>query len=254
MPECSSIDPLVTPYVDDALAPVDRELVEQHLHSCPQCGSRVAVERSVRELLVDRRALLQEDRAPTALRIRCAAAGSRVAGRDRAAWSRRAAPLALAATLVLALGGVALYRATQASTRVMAAELVADHMKCFILNAMLGLGRSQMEQAEVERSLASGFGWNAHLPDRPAEADLELLGVRPCLYGAGVVAHVMYRHHGQLVSVFMLPEKQRIDELIDVLGHEAAVWSTDDRTFVLVARESPDEVQRIASFVHASMR
>jgi hypothetical protein len=64
----------------------------------------------------------------------------------------------------------------------------------------------------------------------------------------------MYRLHGRPLSLFMLPEKQRAAEFVGALGHEAAVWSAGDRTFVLLARESRAEVQRIASFMHATMR
>jgi hypothetical protein len=160
-------------------------------------------------------------------------------------------PLALAATLVLIVGGAFLYRMTQISTRVMAAELTADHVKCFLVNGML---RTTQSHAAVESSLAAGFGWDAQLPERPEEAGLELVGARPCLYGEGRVAHIMYRHNGDPVSVFMLPEKQRPEELLGVLGHEVAIWSHGDRTFVIVARKSSAEVERIASFVQATLR
>ena len=255
MPECPSIDPLVTPYVDGELAAEDRLRVQQHIQVCAPCRFRVATERSVRKLLEERRPLLQSSSVPTALRTRCAAAlQSGLTRSSRPVWRGRVAQFALAATVILVVGGVALNRATQASVRVMAAELAVDHMKCFIMNRVLGFEQAPIAQVDVERSLADGFGWNAHLPERPHEAGLVLVGVRPCLYGEGRVAHVMYRHNGRPVSVYMLPEKRRAEELVDVLGHEAAIWSTGGRTFVLVAQEPPAEVQRIASFVHASLR
>ena len=252
MLECSFVDPLVTPYIDDALAAADRQLIEEHVRECASCRFRILAESSVRALLRDRRTELRSDSAPATLRARCAAAaGPPVVASVRPAWRRRAAPLALAAALVLVTGALALERATQASARVMSAELTVDHMKCFLVNAVLGTGQAQ---SEVERSLAAGFGWNARLPERPDEVGLELVGARPCLYGEGRVAHVMYRYHGRPVSLFMLPEKQRAAELLSVWGHEVAVWSSGDRTFVLVAHESRAELQRIAAFVHSAMR
>ena len=80
---------------------------------------------------------------------------------------------------------------------------------------------------------------------------LELVGSRPCLYGEGKVAHIMYRHNGRPVSLFMLPRTAREDQIVDVLGHECVIWSVDDRTFVLVARESRADVTRLASFVQS---
>ena len=61
----------------------------------------------------------------------------------------------------------------------------------------------------------------------------------------------MYRHDGRPVSLFMLPRSDaRRTSSSSVLGHEAAIWSVGDRTFVLVAREPRAEVERMASFVH----
>jgi anti-sigma factor RsiW len=142
------------------------------------------------------------------------------------------------------------YQATDRWIHVLAAELAADHMKCFAMNSALGL--HQMPAA-VESSMASGFGWNVSLPQDPARAGLELVGSRPCLYGEGKVAHIMYRHQGHPVSLFMLPKTERAQQLVRVLGHEAAIWCVGNRTFVLVAREPRREVEQMAAFVQGSM-
>jgi anti-sigma factor RsiW len=92
------------------------------------------------------------------------------------------------------------------------------------------------------------------LPEHPEQAGLELIGARPCLYAEGLAAHIMYRHNGEPVSVFMLPKKTRSEEQIEVLGHQAAIWSTDNRTFVLIAREPRAEVERMTAFVHGALR
>jgi hypothetical protein len=163
----------------------------------------------------------------------------------------RLAPYALAASLVLVVGGAFVYQATAQSARVLAAELTADHVKCFAMNRALG---TQQLPSAVESSMASGFDWRMHLPADPSRAGLELVGSRPCLYGEGKIAHIMYRHEGRPVSLFMLPKTARTEELVDVLGHEAAIWCVGNRTFVLVAREPRREVERMVSFVQASMR
>jgi anti-sigma factor RsiW len=166
-------------------------------------------------------------------------------------WRARLTPFALAASLVVIVGGAFVYQLTDRSVRVMAAELTADHVKCFGMNRLLGTHDAALI---VEGSIASSFGWPLHLPDRPERAGLELIGARPCLYGEGRVAHIMYRHNGHPVSVFMLPKTSRAEELVEVMGHEAAIWSVGDRTFVLIAREPRGEVERMASFVHAGLR
>ena len=275
MKDCTQLDPLVTPYVDGELAVADRQAVDQHLRACPPCRARVAAEHTIRDLILAKKPALESARAPDGLRARCAAFGNlqaaTPAGHPTAAaalgtpagradltlplparpWRTRLAPLALAAALVAIVGGTFVYQLTDRSTRVLAAELTADHLKCFgVINGVLG---THDEPAAVESSMASSFGWRIHLPVRPDREGLKLVGARPCLYGEGRVAHIMYRHNGRPVSVFMLPKMTRPEEIVEVMGHEAAIWSAGDRTFVLIAREPPDEVARMVSFVQASL-
>ena len=279
MTDCHQIDPLVTPYVDGDISLADRDFVDRHLGACRLCRSRVQAEQSVRALVRGRKSSLAPAGAPPALRLRCrslATAGELVekpphmvsalrrargdsltgsgagAGGVTRTWRARVMPVALAASLVLIVGGAFLYELTDRSTTLMAAELTADHVKCFgILNSLLG---TDHEPAAVEGSMVSSFGWHVRLPEHADQAGLDLVGARPCLYGEGRVAHIMYRHNGHPVSIFMLPKSARAEEFLDVMGHRAAVWSVGDRTFVLIASEPRKEVERMASFVQGALR
>ena len=253
MNSCHSIDALLTPFIDGVLADADRRVVEDHLRRCAPCHSREAAERAVRGLIDARRSSLATP-APAPLRDACAKIAREVASPQSSGISHRLttddrrltttpaargktrlAPYALAASLVLVVGGAFVYQATDKSARLLAAELTADHVKCFAMNRALG---THQEVAAVESSLASSFGWRAHLPEDPASAGLELVGSRPCLYAEGKIAHIMYRHHGNPVSLFMLPNTARTQELVEVLGHEAKIWCVGNRTFVLLSRQS----------------
>src|SRR5262245_3445119 len=165
MPKCTAIDPLVTPYVDGELAAVDRQMVDQHLGVCSPCRARVTTERAVRDLVGARKRALTATGASPALRARCAAAWTV----QPTPLRQRLMPLAMAASLVLLVGAAFLYPLTAKSSRVLAAELAVDHMKCFVLNGALGTRHSA---AAVESELASSFGWSADLPDRPEQAGL----------------------------------------------------------------------------------
>jgi anti-sigma factor RsiW len=272
MSNCQFIDPLVSPFVDGELPEADRRLVEDHLRACPPCHSRVRAEQTVHTLIRARAAALTPP-APEPLRARCRALAARAdadAGAAapslvhapsnrlpdpslvgaRRAWSPRLAPYALAASLTLVVGGAFVYQATDKSVRLLAAELTADHVKCTAMNRAFG---THQPAAVVESAMASGFAWRMHLPENPASAELELVGSRPCLYGEGKVAHIMYRHNGRPVSLFMLPNTSRAKQLVRVLGHEAAIWCVGKRTFVLVAREPRPEVERLASYVQGAL-
>ena len=265
MPDCSRIDPLVTPFVDGELPPDDQQAVAQHVAACPPCRARVAAERAIRSLLQARRPDLIHPSASPALRARCAGLlrprvtpvvpfpprAAVVRASAASTWRGRYASLAVAATLLLALGGAFIYQATRSSSRVLAAELTMDHEKCFRLNRLLGTRQSP---DAVEAALSSGFGWNVELPDTSGHADVSLVGSRPCLYGEGKVAHIMYTHNGQPVSLFMLPREARQDELLQVFGHQCRIWSEGDRTFVLVAQESAPEMEQMAALVRTTIR
>ena len=274
MPNCSHIDPLVTPYVDGELPAADRDLVAEHVRVCAPCHSRVTAEQAVRTLIHARKTAFTATRAPESLRAKCsesarqtpsrdpdeiarrvpaghAGVDPRFAGATAVPWRTRLAPVALAASLVLVVGGAFVYQITDKSARVMAAELTADHVKCFAMNRMLD---THDAPTAVESSMIAGFGWQMHLPEEPARAGLELVGARPCLYGEGKIAHIMYRHQGRPVSLFMLPNASRSRELVEVLGHQAAIWCVGNRTFVLISREPKREVEQMASFVQASLR
>src|SRR6185369_4518642 len=257
-PSCQKIDPLVTPFIDGELPDPDRRAVEEHLRACPPCHSRVVAEREVHTLIREKVPALCKAEAPDGLHAKCwdiARLTPRADAAPRAAvplvaLPRRLAPYALAASLVFVVGGAFVYQATDKSSRVLAAELTADHVKCFAMNGLFGRHEGV---AAVESSMASSFGWRMHLPADPARAGLELVGSRQCLYGEGEIAHIMYRHDGHPVSLFMLPKSARAEELVEVLGHEAKVWCANGRTFVLVAREPRADVERMASFVQASL-
>jgi len=266
---CAAIDPLVTPYVDGELAPDDRALVDEHLRRCPPCNARCLAEQAARNLVRARRPGLGAQRASDALRARCEslarasstnggatwgfapgeARSSRPGG--LANWRARLAPLALAASLVLIVGGAFLYQGSSGSARALAAELAADHVKCFALDDVLGTHETP---AAVESAMLSGFGWHLTVAGQFDRAGLDLVGARRCLYTHGLVAHLMYRHQGEAVSIFMLPKTKQSDALVEVLGHQAAIWSAGDRTFVLVSRGSRAEVERMATYARTTLQ
>jgi anti-sigma factor RsiW len=264
MPDCSRFESLVTPFVDGELPQDEQQAIATHLTACRACRTRVAAERAVRSVLRARRADLSSPPAPPLLKARCAllrshaptavplrADGAASTRRPGTVWRARVAPFALAATLVLAVTGAFIYQATKSSSRVLAAELAMDHEKCFRLNRLLG---TQHSAENVEAAMASGFDWNVQLPATDSHADVSLVGSRPCLYGEGKVAHIMYMHNGQPVSLFMLPRVSRANELVQVLGHRARIWSEGDRTFVVIGRESAPAIDEMAALVRTTVR
>jgi hypothetical protein len=52
----------------------------------------------------------------------------------------------------------------------------------------------------------------------------------------------------------MLPDASRAGEVVNVLGHQAVIWSVGGRTFVLIAREPRADVERMASVAQAALQ
>src|SRR5258706_11941646 len=139
---CDRIDPLVTPFVDGELPDPDRRAVEDHLRVCPPCHSRVAAEREVHALIRARVPVLQKADAPDALHARCWAMARLKPEADRAATAaptppvalpKRLAPYALAASLAIVAGTVAVYQGTRVSAGGPGAPPTAPPLQSFAL-------------------------------------------------------------------------------------------------------------------------
>lgn len=243
MSDCQTVDALITPLIDGELSSADREKLERHLRVCAPCHSRVEAEKSVRALIHDQQRALKTACAPVALRVKCAAHCTMASRTTRAAaWTRRAIPLAAAAAVLLGVGVLVWYQTSGPSVRVMAMELATDHVKCFEQPG------PRESLAAVQAELAREFGWQASLSGSDA-AGLELIGARQCLLEGRPVAHVMFTHDGEPMSVFMIPKASYTPAIVEAMGQQCAIWSSDQRTFVLVSREPRASVERVAARV-----
>jgi hypothetical protein len=175
---------------------------------------------------------------PAGLRARCealaAARGRAVPPSSPPPWRRvRLVPVALSVVVMVFMASAVLSLATRRSDTVLAAQLTADHSKCFRLFAPAS--GASADAAALERMLAEQYGWDVHVPASSPADDVQLVGARRCLYGEGTVPHVMYRVRGREVSLFVLDGSSRKAADLVTLGHRSRIWSRDGTTFVLVS-------------------
>lgn len=246
MSKCRDLEPLVTAYLDGESAPADRSHVEEHLAQCPPCRDQARAESAARDILRQRGSHLTSSCAPAALHARCAAARL-AAGTGAAArgWATRVAPYAVAATVLLVAGAGLVFLSGRSAT-VMAAQLTLDHVKCFEL---AGDGAAAADATVLEQTLRERYGWRIELPEGSPGQDLALVTARRCLYGDGAVAHALYRHRGAPVSIFVVPDRTTAARAIEVMGHEAVIWSKNNRSYVLVSRRPRPEVEQLAAYI-----
>ena len=166
-------------------------------------------------------------------------------------------PVALVTVLIVFTGTAFFSLATSRSDGLLAAQLTADHLKCF--GVFVAPDAPAAEALTVERMLAEEHGFNVHVPASSEAAGLELVGARRCLYADGHVPHLLYRVGGRDVSLFVLDGVVRPEATITALGHYSSIWSEGASTFVLVAPSGGDglratELARVAGYVRAELR
>ncbi|MEP7116955.1 MAG: anti-sigma factor [Acidobacteriota bacterium] len=241
-PDCRRIESLLPPFVDGEATPRDAALVEAHLSGCAECRGSAQEQRQVRALLVSRRCSLAEP-TPFGLESRLRRM-ARAEGADTAVrgW-RRLSPLAAAAALVAAVAG-GVYWGTGQSAVLLAAQLTLDHIKCFMID---GDDRGQTISTDsAQLRLHESYGLDVHLPHPSAATDAHVVAVRSCLYGEGLVAHVLYRVNGAAVSMFVLPGHDASAVDVTAFGRHAEVVSRGGVTYVLVA---PTQLTGVAAAV-----
>jgi anti-sigma factor (TIGR02949 family) len=255
---CGDLDERLAPYVDGEATPESSRAIEAHLAACPPCRKDAEAEAAARQLLHDHRGTLKGS-APEALRARCLEAvrtpnlqistpNAQVSRPDfQAASARRSAlrrwvPLSLAATLLLAVGGVFLLGLND-RVEALALSLAIDHVKCFAMPPT-----APVEPAEAAQHWQQDQGWPITVPQTEPAEQLRLIGVRRCLSADGRVAHLMYTWHGAPLSVYVVQTDAGRDCVTDRIGREAVIWSTQGRTYAVIADGHPD-LQHIAGYM-----
>jgi anti-sigma factor RsiW len=253
---CREVEDKLAGYVDGGHA--DAASIALHLETCEACRASAHAQTVARTVLRARAAELSPS-APPGLRTRIVAnlADVKTSGHEdrRAdlAWTGRLSAFAAALMVVLTLGAVLLPVATIRSTALLAAQLALDHLKCFTIEGDVGSEVIPKEQAEA--TLRREFDFDVTVPPSLAAEQLELLGVRRCLYGDGRAAHLMYRLRGEPVSLFIIPGLTRPAQELSLFGHDQLVWAEGERTYMLVARGgSREALSRVASHLRTEAK
>jgi hypothetical protein len=163
-------------------------------------------------------------------------------------WRRTLVPTVLSVILLVFTASAIFSLATRQSDAVLAAQLTADHSKCFKL--FVAGNPPVMDAHEVEEMLVREYGWRIHVP--PSVDGLQLIGARRCLYADGLIPHVLYRVNGQDMSLFVLNGVTRKPSDLVTFGHRSQIWTKNNTTFVLVS--PPDENDRLADATRYMMK
>jgi anti-sigma factor RsiW len=151
--------------------------------------------------------------------------------------------LAAAAALILA---VVWMGRLDAGTGVLAAQLTVDHVKCTKFKSRQVNGSPDQLAAYWREQ----YGWPIVVPAAYDQHDLRLAGIRRCASSEGQTAHIIYSYDGRPVSLFIARDDEpRTPRDIGIFGHDAVVWSSGQRTYVLVGQEPRERMQSLAASI-----
>jgi anti-sigma factor RsiW len=247
MSECRRTADRLTAYVDETLPPAERAAVDSHLNDCPPCRVSADHQQGGRTVLRECADQLRSAPLPPGLRSRCTALAREHAERAAArSWTARIIPATLAVALVLFTAIAIVTLATERSNTVLAAQLTADHAKCFRAFPPSG---DDVDAHAAEERLASLYGWDIHVPPSSPRDGVRLVGARRCLYGDGRIPHLLYEVSGQPLSLFVLEGEMRKPGDVTAFGHRSRIWTRGPTTFVLVSPTSAGDLSQAVSYV-----
>lgn len=255
MAECRDLESLFAPYVDGEAAPADCAAIDAHCRGCAACRQRVAEEQAVREALAARRASLRgcatgEFRRQCEERCRALAGPQGAAAGARGVFQRKTwVPLSMVATLVLAVAGVFIY-GLRDGVEALGAQLAVDHVKCFEFSSPPTI---LPDAKAIGRQWAEDRGWAVKVPGSEPLEQLELLDLRRCISTEGTTAHLMYKWRGQPLSVYVLnsahPRVGGSPQLVERFGQEELIWTKGGRTYAVVTRGRPTDLEQVVQYV-----
>ena len=238
MSDCQRVIDRLAAYVDRLLGPDEHADIDRHLNACPPCRQLAAREQGGHIVLRNQAARLRSTPLPPGLRTRCEALARGHAAIPRrwslpfrlslADWRSTLVPTVLGAIFLVFTASALLSLATRGSDTVLAAQLTADHSKCFLMAGT----EASADAHDVERMLAARFGWNIHVPPSSPAAGVQLVGARRCLYADGLIPHVMYRVNGHDLSLYVLNGVMRRPSDLVTLGHRSHIWTRNAKTYV----------------------
>jgi len=159
--------------------------------------------------------------------------------------------LSLAAAAVVVLAVAATLYATRGTAASLATQLTLDHLKCFTL---MGEPAGRVDPVALSASLEATYGFTVRVPDSTDEYGLSLLGARRCLTADGRVAHILYRHDGHDLSLFVIPGHERQARAVSVIAHQAIFWSKDGTSYAVVGREPEAQLRRATYYLQRELR
>lgn len=220
-------------YLDNALAPSERDAVASHLTSCGACRACLESLRAVKHAVAR---LPSHEEPPGAVRAHVEAL--RLDQRPRRKWGI-VLPVAAAAALLVAIAATVAVRRGDHAAR-LAEDLIADHLSSVPEVKPAEIASS--DRAEVLRFFAEHLPFLAAVPELPGT---QLLGARLCRIERRRVELLFYRREDRTLSLFVTDSPVVGGQCWAARGHHVCSRSDGKLTLLLVGELPADELRRL---------
>lgn len=219
-------------YLDNALAPSERDAVASHLATCGVCRACLESLRAVKHVVAR---LPSQEEPPGAVRAHVEAL--RLNQRPR--WRWRSVALAAAAAVVMVIAATLVVR-RGGHTAQLAEDLIADHLSSVPEVKPAEIASS--DRGDVVRFFAEHLPFAAVVPELPGT---QLLGARLCRIEGRRVELLFYRRENRTLSLFVTDSPVAAGQCWAARGHHVCSRSDAQLTLLLVGELPADELRRL---------
>lgn len=250
--DCSHAQSLLDIYLDQELDPVRNVEIEEHLHGCAACaqdyGDRQMIRQSLKtESLYFKAPPELEKRIQRSLR-QAAKAEAPVRWLS-GSWFKMAAPLALAALVVLM---IVPYFAGPSSDELLTQEVVASHIRSLMLNHLADVPST--DEHTVKPWFNGKLDFSPPVAD-PANEGFPLIGGRLDYLNNRPVAALIYRHDKHIINVFVWPAsdgRQLAQTTKSQQGYNVIRWTGSGMNFWVVSDLEGSQLAKFSELLKSS--
>ena len=249
---CPEIQRLLGAHLDEELDVVNDAAVAVHLETCPACAEAALV-------LAELRGLVQEKatrhRAPAGLAAQIRAAlpdtARRVPARSGAWWtSGWLQPVALAASLALAVLGGFSWGGRAARTEALADELTAAHVRARLAGHMIDVASS--DRHTVKPWFAGKVDFAPFVPDLATDG-FPLLGGRLERIGGRTVATLVYGRRKHTIDVHVWTGAPApVAGAFSRDGYSIRGWQKGGLNYTAVSDAAPEDLAQLHRLFEAA--
>ena len=250
--DCSHAQSLLDTYLDQELDPVRNLEIEEHLHGCATCaqnyGDRQMIRQSLKtESLYFKAPQQLEKRIQRSLRQ--AAKAEAPARWFSGSWLKMAAPLAVAALVVLM---IVPYFAGPSRDELLTQEVVASHIRSLMANHLADVPST--DQHTVKPWFNGKLDFSPPVSDLAGEG-FPLIGGRLDYLNNRAVAALIYQRDKHLINVFVWPAsagQQLAPSNKTQQGYNVIRWTSSAMNFWVVSDLEPSQLAKFSELLKSS--